>query len=120
MEHYSYCIAADAIENLKKFAMDASNLVEKVFYEALQVKEIKRKLLNVVVNNFDMGDEKYDSSLFRIMIEESVNAIEFPVFDMDISDAADKIAGNRPEKRRNYRRHYPRPFPEFTMSFAAG
>ncbi len=92
-EHYSYCIAADAIENLKKFAMDASNRVEKVFYEALQVKEIKRKLLNVVVNNFDMGDEKYDSSLFRIMIEESVNAIEFPVFDMDISDAVDKIAG---------------------------
>ena len=82
-EHYSYCIAADAIENLKKYALEASN----------QVKEVKRKLLNVVVNNFDMGSEKYDSSLFRIMVEETISRIEFPVFDMDISDAMSGIAG---------------------------
>ena len=36
-------------------------------------------MLNVVVNNFDMGSEKYDSSLFRIMVEETVSAIEFPI-----------------------------------------
>lgn len=92
-EHYSYYIAADAIENLKKYAIDASNQVEQVFSEALQLKELKRKLLNVVVNNFDMGSEKYDSSLFRIMVEETVSSIEFPVFHIDISDAMDGIAG---------------------------
>ena len=92
-EHYSYCIAADAIENLRKYGLDASNQVEEVFSEALQLKEIKRRLLNVVVNNFDMGSEKYDSSLFRIMVEETVSGIEFPVFDIDISDAINNIAG---------------------------
>jgi hypothetical protein len=92
-EHYSYCIAADAIENLRKFGLDASNQVEEVFSEALQIKEIKRRILNVVVNNFDMGSEKYDSSLFRIMVEETVSAIEFPVFNIDISDAMNGIAG---------------------------
>lgn len=92
-EHYSYCIAADAIENLKKYALEASNQVEEVFSEAMQMKEVKRKLLNVVVNNFDMGSEKYDSSLFRIMVEETISRIEFPVFDMDISDAMSGIAG---------------------------
>lgn len=92
-EHYSYCIAADAIENLGKYALDASNQVEEVFTDALQIKEIKRKLLNVVVNNFDMGSEKYDSSLFRIMVEETVSAIEFPIFNLDISDAMNGIAG---------------------------
>lgn len=92
-EHYSYCIAADAIENLRKYGLDASNQVEEVFSEALQIKEIKRRLLNVVVNNFDMGSEKYDSSLFRIMVEETVSAIEFPIFDIDISDAMNNIAG---------------------------
>ena len=92
-EHYSYCIAADAIENLRKYGLDASNQVEAVFSEALQIKEIKRQLLNVVVNNFDMGSEKYDSSLFRIMVEETVSGIEFPVFDIDISDAMNNIAG---------------------------
>ena len=30
-EHYSYCIAADAIENLKKYALEASNQVEELF-----------------------------------------------------------------------------------------
>lgn len=92
-EHYSYCIAADAIENLRKYGLDASNQVEEVFSEAIQIKEIKRRLLNVVVNNFDMGSEKYDSSLFRVMVEETVSAIEFPIFDIDISDAMNNIAG---------------------------
>lgn len=92
-EHYSYCIAADAVENLRKYAVDAVNQVEEVFTESLQMKEIKRKLLNVVVNNFDMGSEKYDSSLFRIMVEETVSGIEFPVFNMDISDAMSGIEG---------------------------
>lgn len=92
-ESYSYCIASDAIENLRKYALEASNQVEEVFSESLQLKKIKRQLLNVIVNNFDMGSEKYDASLFRIMVEETVNSIEFPVFDIDISDAMNGIAG---------------------------
>lgn len=92
-EHYSYCLASDAIENMRKYTIEATNQVEEVFTDALQLKEIKRKLLNVVVNNFDMGSEKYDSSLFRIMVEETVSTIEFPIFDMDISGAMNSIAG---------------------------
>lgn len=92
-KRYSYCIAADAIDNLKKYSLEASNHVEEIFSEAVQFKEIKRKLLNVVINNFDMGDENYDSSLFRITVEEVISAIEFPVFNIDISDAMDSIAG---------------------------
>lgn len=91
-EHYSYFIAADAIENIQKFGMEASNQVEAVFQEAVQLKEIKRRLLNVIVDNFDMGSEKYDSSLFRIMVEETVSNIEFPIFNIDISDAVNNIA----------------------------
>lgn len=91
-DHYSYTLASDAIDNLRKFSMDAVNQVEKVFYDALELKEIKRKLLDVVVQNFDMGSEKYDSALFRIMVEETVSKIEFPVFNIDISSALDGIA----------------------------
>ncbi len=91
-EHYSYCIASDAIDNLRKFSMEAVNQVEKVFSDALELKEIKRKLLNVVIRNFDMGSEKYDSALFRILVEETVSKIEFPVFNIDISDSMNGIA----------------------------
>lgn len=92
-EHYSYCLAADAIENLTKYSNDATNQVEQVFVEALQLKEIKRKLLNVVINNFDMGNADYDVSLFRIMVEDTVSMIEFPVFKIDLGDSVEKIAG---------------------------
>ena len=92
-EHYSYCIAADAIENLNKHGIEASGKVEEVFSEALQLKELKRRLLNLVVNNFDLGSEKYDSSLFRIMVEETISRIEFPVFKIDISDEMKGISG---------------------------
>lgn len=91
-EHYSYCLAADAIENLKKYSIDATNQVEQVFTDALQLKEIKRKLLNVVINNFDMGSESYDASLFRIMVEDTISMIEFPVFSIDMGDAVGNIA----------------------------
>lgn len=91
--HYSYCVASDAIDNLKQFAMEASNKVEEVFTDTLNLKEIKRKLLNVVISNFDLGSAAYDSSLFRLMVEDVINAIEFPVFTLDISHALNGIAG---------------------------
>ena len=72
--------------------MDAVNQVETVFTDALDLKAIKRKLLNVVVQNFDMGSEKYDSALFRIMVEEVVAKIEFPVLNIDISNEMNGIA----------------------------
>lgn len=91
-EHYSYCIAADALDNLRKFAMEAVNQVESVFTDALELKGIKRRLLNVVVQNFDMGSEKYESTLFRILVEETVAQIEFPVFNIDISNVMNGIS----------------------------
>lgn len=91
-EHYSYTLASDAIDNLRRFSVEAVNQIEKVFTDALELKEVKRKLLNVVVQNFDMGSEKYDSALFRILVEETVAKIEFPVFNIDISDSMNSIA----------------------------
>ncbi len=92
-EQYSYCLAADAVENLNKYALEASTKLEEVFSEALRLKELKRRILNVVIGNFDMGSEKYDSSLFKIMVEETVSGIEFPVFSVNISDSLGAITG---------------------------
>lgn len=41
-EHYSYTLASDAIDNLQKYSSEAVNNIENVFYEALELKEIKR------------------------------------------------------------------------------
>lgn len=91
-EHYSYCIASDAVDNLRRFSNESVNQIEKVFYDSLQLKDIKRRLLNVIVKNFDTGSEKYDAALFKVIVENAVNQIEFPVLSIDISGALDEIA----------------------------
>ena len=40
-----------------------------------------------------MGNADYDVSLFRIMVEDTVSMIEFPVFKIDLGDSVEKIAG---------------------------
>lgn len=90
-EHYSYCIASDAVENVNKFVLEASNHVEEVFTEAVQLRDLKRNLLNVVVNNFDLSSENYDASLFRIMMEQAMGMVEFPIFRLDVSDTVRSI-----------------------------
>ena len=91
-ERYSYSLASDAIDNLSKFSMESVNHIEKVFTEALEYKELKRKLLNVVVNNFDMGSATYDSALFRMVVEESISGIELPTFNINTSNLMNDIA----------------------------
>lgn len=91
-EHYSYCLAADAVENISKFAKDAVGQVEKVFVESIQLKELKRRLLEVVIHNFDTGSESYDAGLVRLMVEEPISQIDFPFFKIDIEEDMRKIS----------------------------
>ncbi len=90
-EHYQYCIAADAVEVLNQYALEASNVIETVFTNAIKLKEFRRLLLDVIMNNFDMGSEKFDVSYFRSIVEETVNSIEYPVFKIDIGDDVKNI-----------------------------
>ena len=91
-KRYSYALASDAIDNLSKYSVESINHIEKVFVETMEYKELKRKLLNVVVNNFDMGSEKYDSALFRLVVEESISDIELPTFSINTSNFMNDIA----------------------------
>ena len=91
-EHYSYFIAADAVDNLRKYSMEASNHITEVFTESIQLKEMKRRLLNIVVDNFDMGSEKYDSGFFKRIVDETIYSIEIPILKIDCGDTISKIS----------------------------
>ncbi|MDR3349649.1 MAG: dynamin family protein [Acidaminococcales bacterium] len=93
-ENYSYLSVSDATGNLRKYAMDSANQLEDVFQEAINFKGLRRKLLNVVVDNLDMGNEKYDSSFLRVIVEEAIGSIELPVFKIDPSAFIGKIGAN--------------------------
>ncbi|OMD42658.1 dynamin family protein [Paenibacillus odorifer] len=88
---YSYLDVADALDNLRSYSIEAMNQIEEMFSESIQLKEMKRKLLTVVVNNFDMGSEKYDPAFFRLLVEEKINGIEFPVIKLDITEATNRF-----------------------------
>ena len=90
-ETYTYLSASDAADNLRNFVLDSTNYIERIFNEAVSHREMKRKLLNVVTSNFQLGDEKYDPALFRIMVENAINKIEFPIVKIDSSSAIDKL-----------------------------
>lgn len=89
--HYSYCIANDAVDNLHKYSVESVNQAEKLFLEAINLRGLKRRLFDVILDNFNTGSEKYDASLFRMIIEESIRSIEFPVFKLDITDSMNSI-----------------------------
>jgi len=88
---YSYLDVADALDNLRSYSIESMNQIEEMFSESIQLKEMKRKLLTVVVNNFDMGSEKYDPAFFRLLVEEKINGIEFPVIKLDITEATNRF-----------------------------
>lgn len=89
--HYSYCIANDAVDNLHKYSVESVNQAEKLFLEAINLRGLKRRLFDVILDNFNTGSEKYDASLFRMIVEESIQSIEFPVFKLDITDSMNSI-----------------------------
>jgi hypothetical protein len=88
---YSYLVASDAADNIRNFILDGESRIEKVFTDAISHQELKRRILDIVADNFDMGDENYDASLVRLMVEEQINRIEFPVIKLDCSKDIDSI-----------------------------
>lgn len=92
-EHYSYFMAADAIENLQKFSVDASNDIDEIFSDVIKPKELRRQLTDVIVKDFDMSSEKYDSDLFRQVVQETVSSVSVPIMNIDLSKAMDELTG---------------------------
>lgn len=91
-EHYQYLDVSDALENLRNFANDSSSSIEQTFYEVVDIKGLKRKLLDVIIENFDASDENYDSNYFKLLTEKTLNNIEIPVIKIDISDFLNNIS----------------------------
>jgi hypothetical protein len=91
-DSYSYIAASDAVDSIRRFVLDSQNRIEAAFSESVNHREMKRRLLDLVAANFDMSDERYDASYFRLIVEEHINKIEFPVIKVDCGNAIDTIA----------------------------
>lgn len=91
-ESYSYLDVSDALDNIHCFSNDVVNRLESIFSETANISTLKRKLLGVIVNNFDTANGNYDASFFRIITEKTLNEIEFPIIRIDFADKQNEIS----------------------------
>ena len=82
---YTYLAASDALENIRSFGYDSCTQIESSFLKAIDIKTIKRKLLQTILDHFDSSDESFDINHFRLLAETALNRIEFPVINLDTS-----------------------------------
>ena len=90
-EHYNYCLASDMTTQIQAYMTDSVNRIEKVFQEAIRVKEVRRKLQEVVLKNFDAGSTDYNVAFFQAAIEGALQNVTFPVFHLNVSDTLQQI-----------------------------
>ena len=60
----------------------------------MDIRQTKKKLLRVILDQFDTDDETFDINGFRHIVEMTLNRIEFPVFTIDVSDHINSIANS--------------------------
>lgn len=91
-QRYYYLDAADALENIRNYSIEATNAIEDCFVQSLEVDKMKRKLLTVVIDNFNTADDNYDPGYFKLITEKTLNSMEIPVVKIDVSNFLDDIS----------------------------
>lgn len=90
-ESYAYLDVSDAADNIHKYSNDVVSQLESIFSETANISAMKRRLLGVIVNNFDTSSQNYDAGFFRLLTEKSLNEIEFPIIKLDFSGQQSRI-----------------------------
>lgn len=89
---YKYVLASDAISTIGQYTMAAAQDIENIFSETVSVDKIRKKMLKVILENFDLSDERLDTALFRNKIAEAVNRISFPTVMISSGKIVEQLA----------------------------
>lgn len=98
---YSYLETSDALENIRLLSDTACSDIENAFYESVNITDIKKKLLSVIVEYFDTSSDTYDPALLRLITQETINSIQFPVMKLDVSEFRSRISSKFSGEVRN-------------------
>jgi len=90
---YTYIDSNDALENINNYAREASNSIETGFVDGVDISNLKRRLLGLVVNVFDASDENFDPAYFRLITERTLNQIELPTVNIDVTNYLNAVSG---------------------------
>lgn len=98
---YTYLVASDALEQINTYGKATALEIEEVFRETMDLRVLRRKLLETVVKNFDASDSDFDSNYFRIVVQSALNDIEFPEVHIDVNEELNQISNRFSGEVRN-------------------
>jgi hypothetical protein len=89
---YTYLAASDALENIRSFRDESCSQIESAIQKTVDIKIVKRKLLQTILDNFDSSNENFDINHFRLIVESVLNRMEFPVIKLDVDPFIQKVS----------------------------
>lgn len=95
--HYKYIDTSDALESLRRYAHQIQQTTDSRMADSIDLKGLKGHLLQAIVNNMDTSSNDFNPDQLRLIVQDTLNQIELPVFqvslDKYINDITDHFSG---------------------------
>lgn len=88
---YSYASVYDAVESINKFILSSEECVREEFDKLFDLDNLKKDLINAVLQNFDMSDVDFNRDEILLPIIKVINKISIPDIDIDINKYEEKV-----------------------------
>ena len=92
-ENYSYTTTADALESLMKGASFLAREINKGFQQSVDPKKTKFSLKRKIMDAQDTSSLSYNPTFYRLIVEEAVNGIEIPRFEISAEPFMETVKG---------------------------
>ena len=84
--HYKYIDTGDALESLRRYAHQIQQITDSRMADSIDLKGLKGKLLQAIVNHMDTGSTDFNPDQLRLIVQDTLNQIELPVFQVSLDD----------------------------------
>ena len=84
--HYKYIATSDALESLRRYAHQIQQITDSRMADSIDLKGLKGKLLQAIVNHMDTGSTDFNPDQLRLIVQDTLNQIELPVFQVSLDD----------------------------------
>ena len=95
--HYKYIATSDAFESLRRYGHQIQQTTDQRMADSIDLKGLKGHLLQAIVNNMDTSSTDFNPDQLRLIVQDTLNQIELPVFqvslDKYINDITDRFSG---------------------------
>lgn len=84
--HYKYIATSDALESLRRYGHQIQQTTDQRMADSIDLKGLKGHLLQAIVNNMDTSSTDFNPDQLRLIVQDTLNQIELPVFQVSLDD----------------------------------